>query len=515
MSLNRRFLRGHLNRWASTDPAWRLFSLILCLVALAATDLQAQAKAAKLQQLSVYVAKDYLGLRSADDKGFNPRPVPVKEGETKIIDFSVPPGSTVYSYSPMGYVIAGLEGWGHAMMPKYGKLKLLPEDDSQASLEVESQAFFNIAPAANLTQSGQVLIIRVASLLVGTNGARFHIHKVATFDGVKSGPRCTIAVLSGEVKIYDTETTKLVVLSANQAVVHRDEMKEVRPLTRNEARYDISCKLAALGKPIPEELPEQIRPKPQAMPGSLTNSLGMTLVPVPGTKVLMCIHETRYRDFKAFLADNAQAKLEYIVDGHWGWQDYPVRDIDWLEAKAFCKWLSEKEGRTYRLPTDQEWSAAVGIGHLEKRTPGTTPASLSAAAATKEFPWGKDWPPPVTAGNLTDRSYFRWHKPSHPYSGTRYEDKDPDRLQIAATFDDGFGDTAPVMSFQPNRLGLYDLAGNVSELCEDWLDNTQSGHVVRGGNCGQDSQNIRNFYLSTNREKDGSKYDGFRIVLEQ
>jgi len=48
--------------------------------------------------------------------------------------------------------------------------------------------------------------------------------------------------------------------------------------------------------------------------------------------------------------------------------DHPVVGVSWDDAHGFCAWLSKKEGSTFRLPTDEERSIAVGLGRKEKRT---------------------------------------------------------------------------------------------------------------------------------------------------
>lgn len=120
------------------------------------------------------------------------------------------------------------------------------------------------------------------------------------------------------------------------------------------------------------------------------NSLGMKLVPVPGTKVLFCIHDTRRSDYEVFA--NAAPKL----DQQWrdsayrhlslsARPDFPVVDVSWDDAKLFCQWLSSQEERTYRLPTDHEWSLAVGIG--DREDPKATPKNKSGKIENV-YPWG-------------------------------------------------------------------------------------------------------------------------------
>ncbi|MDP1590563.1 MAG: SUMF1/EgtB/PvdO family nonheme iron enzyme, partial [Prosthecobacter sp.] len=184
----------------------------------------------------------------------------------------------------------------------------------------------------------------------------------------------------------------------------------------------------------------------------------MKFVPVPGTKVQFCIHETRYQDYAAHAAATPG------VDGGWRNQSaegltptenkesHPVMRVSWEDAQKFCAWLSQKEGKAYRLPTDKEWSVAAGIGREETWEPGTLPAIVTGNHTI--FPWGDDYPPPPGSGNFSDAS--RKSKATYRAGQLFLDD-----------FNDGFPTTAPVMSFKPNALGLYDLGGNVWEWVAD------------------------------------------------
>ncbi len=198
------------------------------------------------------------------------------------------------------------------------------------------------------------------------------------------------------------------------------------------------------------------------------NSLGMKFVPVPGTKVLMCIHETRRQDYAAYAqevpgvdASWKDQKQDGVPCGHE--DNHPVVGVSWLDAQAFCEWLSKKDGKTYRLPTDREWSFAIGTGEVEKWTQDATPALLSGKVQG-EYPWGTGWPPPEGAGNYADSAYHA------AFPADKFIDR----------YTDGFATTAPVMSFKPNKLGIYDLGGNVVEWVEDWFDATHQDRVQRG-----------------------------------
>jgi hypothetical protein len=207
------------------------------------------------------------------------------------------------------------------------------------------------------------------------------------------------------------------------------------------------------------------------------NSLGMKFVPVPiidgptgGQRVLFSVWETRRQDYEAFASESG-LKWEKGKD-----PSNPVATTQWDEAQAFCEWLTNRERKagklaaneTYRLPSDHEWSCAVGIGEQEDaaKTPNEKDSKIPDL-----YPWGSAWPPPAGAENYSGKEMepalaagkFNWVK------GT------------ISGYQDGFLETAPVGSFAANRFGLYDLGGNLFEWCEDWYDSTQTARTLRGG----------------------------------
>lgn len=223
--------------------------------------------------------------------------------------------------------------------------------------------------------------------------------------------------------------------------------------------------LAALAKykeppaplPITKALP---RPKPD---GQWENSLGMKFVPVPGAKVLFSVWETRVRDYAYYAAANRGVDTNW-----WDWDDLPVVNVNWNDAHAFCKWLTSKErgegslgeDQKYRLPTDEEWSWAIGIGDREGS--GTPKAKNSKLAGV--YPWGTQWPPKQPVGNFADQSARQISK----------------GWSVIKGYTDGYMSTSPVGQFVSNN-GLFDLSGNVWEWCEDKYDGTAGGPVLRGG----------------------------------
>ncbi len=154
-------------------------------------------------------------------------------------------------------------------------------------------------------------------------------------------------------------------------------------------------------------------------------------------------HEVTVGQFRAFVtAAHYQTDAERSVQGSaplhvWFPQkdDHPVLSVSWNDARAFCDWLTKKEGGRvrYRLPTEAEWEYACRAGTSSLFSNGDDPEKLAQignvadASARKKYP---DWAWSIKAN-------------------------------------DGYVYTAPVGTYPPNAWGLCDMIGNVWEWCED------------------------------------------------
>ena len=192
------------------------------------------------------------------------------------------------------------------------------------------------------------------------------------------------------------------------------------------------------------------------------NSLGMKFVPVAGTQVLFSVWDTRVQDFETFVkSTDYDATGGMYSLGKDGWKqrgatwkepgfsqgaNHPVVGVSWNDAEEFCKWLTKRErsagdlpeDREYRLPKDEEWSAAVGL----KNEVGSTPEEKSGKI--KLYPWDipqkrdKSWPPPSGAGN---------------YAGEEAKmGTGPTDWSVIEGYNDGYPRTSPVGSFEANLV---------------------------------------------------------------
>lgn len=207
--------------------------------------------------------------------------------------------------------------------------------------------------------------------------------------------------------------------------------------------------------------------------------------------------EVTNKEFCAFL-NNEGNKMEY--DAWWldisdedckiykkegtyyvkeGFEEYPVVEVTWFGANAFCKWLSQETGRIYRLPTEAEWEYAAQGGLLSK---------------------------------------------NFKYSGSNVPEE-------CAWYNKNSGGKAQrVCQKTPNEIGAYDMSGNVWEWCSDlYVSNyyktspsvdpkgAEKGYnrSIRGGAWFYDESYLRIANRSSFSPDFSSVYIGFRIVMQK
>jgi formylglycine-generating enzyme required for sulfatase activity len=271
----------------------------------------------------------------------------------------------------------------------------------------------------------------------------------------------------------------------------------------------------------PPGTPQAVYPDPE---GTLVNSRGMKLVPIqpgqfwmgspkgePGRNAdetehvilltrpfYLGMHKVTVGQFKAFVKDtgyvthaekSGEGSYRLLPDGKWtldpkiSWRnpgfeqtdDHPVVCVNWLDAQAFCSWLTTKEGKKYGLPTEAQWEYCCRTGTRTR------------------FSFGDD------DNDLDGHGWFAANS-----SQT----------------------TQPVGRKKPNAWGLFDMHGNAWEWCSDWygpdyyLQSPREdprcprgpGMVVRGGGWSQDAKDCRSASRSGRLSMTQSSTNvGFRV----
>lgn len=194
------------------------------------------------------------------------------------------------------------------------------------------------------------------------------------------------------------------------------------------------------------------------------NSLGMKFRLVPGTDLRLSIWETRVGDWQAFEAGDGLPTGARRATGN---PLEPLAIAEGERIRAFCAWLTRTEraaGRIgkdeiYRLPSDHEWSLAVGLQEAADAAP------MDLHLKDREhYPWGTRAPIPDDAGNYAD-SALRERMPN---------------AVVVPNYYDGHAYAAPVGSFPANPAGFHDLGGNLWEAVSTGAGD-EAGLVYRGG----------------------------------
>ena len=177
-----------------------------------------------------------------------------------------------------------------------------------------------------------------------------------------------------------------------------------------------------------------------------------------------------------------------------GFETHPAVGVSWLGAQAYVRWLSEKTGRKYRLPSEAEWEYAARAG--EK-------GAVYTIETLKDV---------CRIGNVPDLT----RRKAHPNWG-------------AYPCEDGFAEAAPAGRFEPNKFGLYDTLGNAWEWVQDCWHPSYEGAPRDGSawmtdaDCqlrvlrGNSYENFSDFALAARVFTTSlrlSPFNGFRVVRD-
>ncbi|MDQ6861018.1 MAG: formylglycine-generating enzyme family protein [Verrucomicrobiota bacterium] len=265
-------------------------------------------------------------------------------------------------------------------------------------------------------------------------------------------------------------------------------------------------------KPLPEQKPEArvqpiVRPTGEVLP-PFVNSLGAQMLCVPGgefamgsnaadagpneqpisrvtlSRYFISKHPITNAEYEQFDGTHVRKRAPGTGDRH------PVVHVSSLDAIKFCQWLSTRERKRYRLPTEAEWEFAA------------------RGKDGRKYPWGNHERRGDLANFADKNTVFAW------------SDRE---------ISDGYPESSPVGAF-PNGaspFGLLDMAGNVWEWCLDYFEPYRNAPRVnpRGATSGQKRiyrggswKSRFNSLRATTRSANVPAYScndlGFRVVCE-
>lgn len=233
---------------------------------------------------------------------------------------------------------------------------------------------------------------------------------------------------------------------------------------------------------------------PQAESTSLTNIIGIKLVRLEAGEFLMGCPPGESGVYDAETCHKVKLTKPYwiatttVTQKHWQAvmgsnassfrsADRPVEQVSWGDAVEFCRKLSLKEGRLYRLPTEAEWEYACRAG------------------TTTSYSFGD---------NSERLGEYAWFTYNTDFSGTR-----------------------PVALKKPNAWGLYDMHRNVYEWCADWDADYPSDEVtnptgpaegksriIRGGNWSDFAPGCTWAHRNGDRPDRRGDFIGFRVCKD-
>ena len=221
--------------------------------------------------------------------------------------------------------------------------------------------------------------------------------------------------------------------------------------------------------------------------GSLTSEEGRTDDEGPrhevtiGYALAVGVYEVTFAEWDACVSAGGCGRYR-PDDRGWGRGSRPVINVSWEDARGYVAWLSRETGEEYRLLSEAEWEYVARAGTQTARY------------------WG-----------------------NRELGQCRYANGYDDYVPCS----DGYANTAPVGSYEPNAFGLFDVLGNVWEWTEDcwndsyagaptdgspWTSGNCSRRVLRGGSWFFAPDILRSASRSRYPAGVRSGYGGFRVA---
>ena len=237
------------------------------------------------------------------------------------------------------------------------------------------------------------------------------------------------------------------------------------------------------------------------------------------------VHEVRVRHYHAFMTATGHQEpvgevyvpklqrwrggFKPLSDETWGKPNLPVSCVSYESTLSFCQWLSEREGKVYRLPTEVEWEYAARAG------------------SNKPFQWEDELYPTKLNGALANDGLVRanpWELSGDVEDGLEAADEEDggeDLLNVG-------GGAPSDKPYPPNAWGFFHMLGNVQEFvtmtrqppqvdvpfpCWTLLPG-KTNRMLRGGSWLHDARDCTVYQANYNCPPYSNCTIGFRVVLE-
>ncbi len=319
------------------------------------------------------------------------------------------------------------------------------------------------AALKNASSVIQRLIDADADILATTGRGYTPLHLA-----VKKDPYCKAAVLLAKARVEAENDSGFLVL---------EDLPEI------EAPKEETV------EPAQEPLPESAETDKQAatLPGTFLNvplGLGTSIafVWIEPISLWAGKYEVSNRQYRHYDRKHSSRAFEGLdLNG----AEQPVVYVSWNDATAYCNWLNETYADRipldfeFRLPTTEEWEY------------------IAACGDSRTYPWGNEWPP--LYGNHSDATAR----------------KQISQWRGILGYDDGYAVTCPVNNSGMNEWGIFGLAGNVWEWCQDWMDPKDKTFKIRKGGSWDFDEKSSLKIRAMGLDRPDAKYDtiGFRIVV--